>query len=627
MRSSNRLLLLLPLRPAATRTRPLWHPALAPMPSPRSFQTPTALASLTMPEPMPAVAGEAVAVEEAAAPGARETGNARILAATNTSTSGTLSRTLSRTHQPIRANTGPSRERMGRRGRNNEWEDHKRRKVNGDGAEGDDAAAARDRPSYMSIPFSETEIAAEERRPKRKVAVMIGYAGTGYRGLQINHREKTIEGELFGAFVAARAISKVNADDPKKSSLVRCARTDKGVHAAGNVLSLKLIIEDEDVVQKINAALPPQIRVWGIQRTNNSFSCYQTCDSRWYEYLMPSYCLLPPHPESFMGKKILEAVEEQGIEEEYSQRLGALRNFWDEVEKNEIQPILDGLDHEVREKVIQRRHLASSSAPPQPNGEAEPEPQVAAETQASAAEGVMTVPDSTATPSGVPSALAGGPEDPATTPMETSTDGAAPGPRATEDGAPEPKEQDPVDAALKQIKTAYVAAKRRYRVTPDRIERLQEALGQYVGTRNYHNYTIQKSSTDPSAKRNIKSFVVNPQPIQINDTEWLSLKVHGQSFMMHQIRKMVGMAVLVTRCGTDMSRIQESYGPTRISIPKAPSLGLLLERPVFENYNKRAEGNYERPAIDFANYEKEIQAFKDAHIYQHIFALEEKENS
>ena len=121
--------------------------------------------------------------------------------------------------------------------------------------------------------------------------------------------------------------------------------------------------------------------------------------------------------------------------------------------------------------------------------------------------------------------------------------------------------------------------------------------------------------------------MVNPQPIQINDTEWLSLKVHGQSFMMHQIRKMVGMAVLVTRCGTDMARIQESYGPTRISIPKAPSLGLLLERPVFENYNKRAEGNYERPAIDFANYEKEIQAFKDAHIYQHIFALEEKENS
>lgn len=113
----------------------------------------------------------------------------------------------------------------------------------------------------MNIQFSEAEIAAEERRPKRKVAVMIGYAGTGYHGLQINHKEKTIEGDIFAAFVAAKAISKVNADDPRKSSFVRCARTDKGVHAAGNMLSLKLIIEDPDVVQKINENLPPQIRV------------------------------------------------------------------------------------------------------------------------------------------------------------------------------------------------------------------------------------------------------------------------------------------------------------------------------------------------------------------------------
>ncbi|CRK22014.1 hypothetical protein BN1723_012533, partial [Verticillium longisporum] len=52
-------------------------------------------------------------------------------------------------------------------------------------------------------PFSTTEIAAEERRPKRKVAVMVGYSGTGYYGLQINWDEKTIEGDLFKAFIAA----------------------------------------------------------------------------------------------------------------------------------------------------------------------------------------------------------------------------------------------------------------------------------------------------------------------------------------------------------------------------------------------------------------------------------------
>ena len=65
--------------------------------------------------------------------------------------------------------------------------------------------------------------------------------------MQLAPDQKTIEGDLFKAFVEAGAISKANADDPKKSSFVRCARTDKGVHAAGNIISLKLIVEDEDI--------------------------------------------------------------------------------------------------------------------------------------------------------------------------------------------------------------------------------------------------------------------------------------------------------------------------------------------------------------------------------------------
>ena len=39
----------------------------------------------------------------------------------------------------------------------------------------------------------------------------------------------------------------------------RAARTDKGVSAVGNVVSLKLMIDFPDVVQRINAALPEQV--------------------------------------------------------------------------------------------------------------------------------------------------------------------------------------------------------------------------------------------------------------------------------------------------------------------------------------------------------------------------------
>ena len=44
---------------------------------------------------------------------------------------------------------------------------------------------------------------------------------------------------------------------------MRAARTDKGVHAAGQVISLKMITEDPNIVEKINSHLPEQIRIWG----------------------------------------------------------------------------------------------------------------------------------------------------------------------------------------------------------------------------------------------------------------------------------------------------------------------------------------------------------------------------
>jgi tRNA pseudouridine38-40 synthase len=489
--------------------------------------------------------------------------------------------------------------------------------------------------SYASVPFSAEEIAAEDRRPKRKVAVMIGYAGTGYHGIQINHKEKTIEGDLFAAFVKAGAISKANADDPKKSSLVRCARTDKGVHAAGNVLSLKLIIEDEKLVDKINEELPPQIRVWGIQRTNNGFSCYQQCSSRWYEYLMPSYALLPPQPHSFLGKKVAESAKEKGVWDQYLERLGDVKNYWEEVEKTDIEPILEKLDPGVRTKVIDRI-TGMSNQDLEGTDEMAPVPEKT-ETDATEAatsnnkrkaeeDGDSEVPPSKVAKTAEETVEQTSEESPAV-PVADANSGNASDVSRPAPEAPVQKELGPVDRAVKEIKAAYIAAKRRYRVSPSRIEKLQEALTLYQGTHIFHNYTINKTFKDPSSQRHIKSFVVNPKAIQIRDTEWLSIKVHGQSFMMHQIRKMIAMAVMVTRCGAPTELITESYGPRRISIPKAPGLGLMLERPMFEEFNKRAEKDYGREPVDFSKYEDQIQEFKDKEIYRRMFEAEEQENA
>jgi tRNA pseudouridine38-40 synthase len=78
--------------------------------------------------------------------------------------------------------------------------------------------------------------------------------------------------------------------------MMRSARTDKGVHAAGNVVSLKMIVDMDDVIGKINACLPEQIRLFGYVRTLNSFNAKVLCDSRVYEYLLPTYVFLPRPP-------------------------------------------------------------------------------------------------------------------------------------------------------------------------------------------------------------------------------------------------------------------------------------------------------------------------------------------
>lgn len=55
----------------------------------------------------------------------------------------------------------------------------KRRKLEENGEKNDG------KPSLLPAPYSEEDIAQEERKPKHKVAVLIGYSGTGYRGMQM----------------------------------------------------------------------------------------------------------------------------------------------------------------------------------------------------------------------------------------------------------------------------------------------------------------------------------------------------------------------------------------------------------------------------------------------------------
>ena len=487
-----------------------------------------------------------------------------------------------------------------------------------------------------------------------------------------NHNERTIEGDLFKALVGAGAISKANADDPKKSALIRCARTDKGVHAAGNIVSMKLIVEDPDVVSKINEKLSPQIRVFGIERTNGSFSAYQYCDSRIYEYLIPTHCFLPPHPSSYLGKKLVELAEEANDLRGYEERQEDASSFWVETEEKCIRPVLDCVEssiqslvhraiHDINVKEAEKKLLETAGLKTELGEDKTSKTELGWVRDLDSISVETTKGNEAGKPRGMEAKIDAIDREKSNTDLlkatandtdihqpitmddengrkhnslSTHDDQDSEAQVSTADGKPDDitkglhsEEVSTLETAIRQLRSAYNSAKKAYRIHPRRLERVRSTLSRYVGTRNYHNYTVDKSFNDASAKRVIKSFVVASDPIIIGDTEWLSLKVHGQSFMMHQIRKMVTMAALIVRCGCHESRVQDSYMVDKLSIPKAPGLGLLLERPVFDTYNERLVDQPDKAPIEFKKYEKEMEEFKQREIYERIFREEERENT
>ncbi|VDP77006.1 unnamed protein product [Echinostoma caproni] len=166
----------------------------------------------------------------------------------------------------------------------------------------------------------------------------------------------------------------------------------------------------------------------------------------------------------------------------------------------------------------------------------------------------------------------------------------------------------------------------KYRVPAERLTQANTILKRFEGTHNFYNFTSGRDATDRSCNRYIISIECLP-PMLYGDHEYSVIRVIGQSFMLHQIRKMLGLMFAIVRGNTTEAVFDIVYRPERVDVPKAPGLGLMLNQVVYTRYNERYGKDGIHDPIDWSKYEDEMALFRMKHVYAHIDKIEVEERS
>lgn len=305
-----------------------------------------------------------------------------------------------------------------------------------------------------------------ERIKRKKMAMLLGYCGVDYYGMQRNPGVRTIEEDLLKALLEAKYINEEDFNTQQNTQFQRSSRTDKGVSASRQVVSLKLPLEVS--VEEINKGLPECIRVFDVKRVTNKFNSKCKCNARTYSYTLPTFAFEP--------SLSIESGDER----------------------------------------------------------------------------------------------------------------------------------------------------KRYRMSADKMQQINSVLGFYKGTKCYHNFTEKKHFQDPSASRYIMGFSIDKVFVE-SDMEFAVLLVKGQSFMLHQIRKMIGLTIAVCRGLVDISIMDKVFGKEKVMIPTAPGLGLVLDKVHYDRYDTKFKASHD--SLTWTEVEDTVQKFTHEHIFPNIIKGEIQEES
>lgn len=398
------------------------------------------------------------------------------------------------------------------------------------------------------------------RKPKykrRKIAIFFAYCGVGYQGMQKNPGAKTIEGDLEEALYLSGAVPEEERGMPKRFDWARSARTDKGVSAVGQVVSGRFYVDPPGFIERLNSNLSPQIRIFGYKRATPSFNAKKFCDRRRYVYLIPVFALDPSchrDRESVMaslgsGNELVKCLE---CSERGRKVFGVMGNRRSEskalaenvvvgsgIPSNNASVLAD--DNVVENENIEARNNDSKNISSLETGKIEASPvlsenitvQVESKIVVDSSEKVIEDAD-----------------------CDNATNETV---KLMEAGA-ETIEKMTVDTLECEDANGNVtsAKKSEFCYGEEEKARFNRILKFYEGTHNFHNFTTRTKAEDPAAKRYIISFNANTV-VNVDGIDFVKCEVVGQSFMLHQIRKMIGLAVAIMRNITPESLIESAF--------------------------------------------------------------------
>ena len=312
---------------------------------------------------------------------------------------------------------------------------------------------------------------------------------------------------------------------------MRAARTDKGVSAVGQLVSLKMVIghSNYDVVENINKHLPDQIRVLGYTKTTAGFDARKHCDKRRYEYVLPVWAF---DPKACRGRLCVEEAElRSGANPTAADGVlpsAASRNTPTSIDQvgqahhaNTSDAIAEATATAVAATAaadghtapLESSHATSASAAEADLPQLSPTEALQAvateAAQPSPSQGAANCPAPAVASIQIPQASTAGPAQAA------NSDGPAPLGTLSLNPAPDAAQPSANGIAADQAAQNSPAEGASGSPAPDAEQpstsgfvfdnaaasKLTTILRQYEGTHNFHNYTVRLEATDPSAKR------------------------------------------------------------------------------------------------------------------------------